>query len=140
MAVSEEAVRGLIPAQASLAGLLAERRLCLLDYEILQGLQPVYGRFCVAPIALFWLGGCRAWGRARAEASFGASQGAGEAWDWPPLRAGNAGGHRKSPRPDPKPDSLLDHALEGFGVAAHAVAAAYGRLWPPMAANGRLRR
>ena len=54
-AVSDETVRGLIPAQASLASLLAERRLFLLDYEILHGLQPVYGRFCVAPIALFWL-------------------------------------------------------------------------------------
>ena len=31
------------------------------------------------------LGGCLAWGRARAGASFGASQGADEAWDWPPT-------------------------------------------------------
>ena len=45
------------------------------------------------------LGVCRAWGRACAGASFGASLGVGEAWDWPPQRADNDGWHRKSPRP-----------------------------------------
>ena len=37
--------------------------------------------------------GYRARARARAGASFGASQGAGEAWDWPLQRAGNARWH-----------------------------------------------
>ena len=45
------------------------------------------------------LGVCRAWGRACAGASFGASLGVDEAWDWPPQRADNDGWHRKSPRP-----------------------------------------
>ena len=53
----------------------------------------------VAELMRWGLGGCRAWGRACAEASFGASLGVGEAWDLPPQRAGNDGWHRKSPRP-----------------------------------------
>ena len=48
---------------------------------------------------LVGLGACRALGRACAGASFGASLGVGEAWDWPPQRADNDGWHRKSPRP-----------------------------------------
>ena len=46
-----------------------------------------------------YLGACRAWGRACAGASFGASLGVGEAWDYPSQRADNNGWHRKSPRP-----------------------------------------
>ena len=45
------------------------------------------------------LGVCRAWGRACAGASFGASLGVGEAWDCPSQRADNDGWHRKSPWP-----------------------------------------
>ena len=45
------------------------------------------------------LGGCRAWGSARAGESFGASLGGGEACGWPTQRADNDGWHRKSPRP-----------------------------------------
>ena len=40
--------------EGALDELLAEQRLFLLDYEILHGLEPQMGRFCVAPIALFW--------------------------------------------------------------------------------------
>jgi hypothetical protein len=52
--VTDDIVRGVLREGASLAQLLAERRLFLLDYEILQGLEPLLGRFCVAPICLFW--------------------------------------------------------------------------------------
>ena len=52
--VSEETVRGVIPAGTSLAQLLAEHRLYLLDYELLDGLPPLFGRFCVAPMCLLW--------------------------------------------------------------------------------------
>lgn len=55
--VTEETAKGVIPPDTTLAGLLAERRLFLQDYEILQGLEPEFGRFCVAPICLFWLDG-----------------------------------------------------------------------------------
>lgn len=53
-AVTDEDISGLVAEKATLERLLAEQRLFLLDYEILQGLQPVLGRFCVAPICLFW--------------------------------------------------------------------------------------
>lgn len=53
--VTEDTVKGVIPPDTSLARLLAERRLFLQDYEILQGLEPEFGRFCVAPMCLFWL-------------------------------------------------------------------------------------
>jgi hypothetical protein len=52
--VTDDTLRGVLPPHASLAQLLAEHRLFLLDYEILHGLTPVFGRFCVAPMALFW--------------------------------------------------------------------------------------
>jgi lipoxygenase len=52
--VTDDIVGGVLPEGTSLAQLLAERRLFLLDYEILQGLEPLLGRFCVAPICLFW--------------------------------------------------------------------------------------
>jgi arachidonate 15-lipoxygenase len=52
--VTDEDVKGIIPECFNLEHLLAEQRLFLLDYEILHGLQPLLGRFCVAPIALFW--------------------------------------------------------------------------------------
>ena len=52
--VTDDTLRGVLPPHASLAQLLAEHRLFLLDYEILHGLPPVFGRFCVAPMALFW--------------------------------------------------------------------------------------
>lgn len=52
--VSDETLHGVIPPDTSLPQLLAEHRLFLLDYEILHGLTPTYGRFCVAPMALFW--------------------------------------------------------------------------------------
>ena len=53
--VTQETVKGVIPPDTNLARLLAERRLFLLDYEILHGLEPEFGRFCVAPMCLFWL-------------------------------------------------------------------------------------
>ena len=53
--VTDEIVKGVIPPDTNLARLLAQQRLFLLDYEILQGLEPEFGRFCVAPICLFWL-------------------------------------------------------------------------------------
>lgn len=52
--VTDDTLRGVIPPGTSLAQLRAEHRLFLLDYEILHGLTPVFGRFCVAPMALFW--------------------------------------------------------------------------------------
>lgn len=52
--VTDEIVRGIIPECTSLEQLIAEQRLFLLDYEILHGLEPRLGRFCVAPICLFW--------------------------------------------------------------------------------------
>lgn len=53
--VTDETVQGLLPPDTTLADLLAQRRLFLQDYEILQGLEPEFGRFCVAPMCLFWL-------------------------------------------------------------------------------------
>lgn len=53
--VTDELVKGVIPPDTSLAELLASKRLFLQDYEILQGLEPAFGRFCVAPMCLFWL-------------------------------------------------------------------------------------
>ncbi len=53
--VTDDKLRGVLPAHHSLEGLLKEHRLFLLDYKILAGLQPLLGRFCVAPICLFWL-------------------------------------------------------------------------------------
>ncbi len=55
--LSDAQVQGVIAPDTSLAALLAARRLFLLDYEILHGLEPDYGRFCVAPMAYFWLDG-----------------------------------------------------------------------------------
>ena len=52
--VTDEIVSGIIPSCMTLEQLLSEQRLFLLDYEILHGLQPLIGRFCVAPICLFW--------------------------------------------------------------------------------------
>lgn len=52
--VTEETVAGVLPAGTTLARLLAEQRLFLIDYEILHGLEPVFGRFCVAPMCLLW--------------------------------------------------------------------------------------
>lgn len=52
--VTDDVLRGVLPEGLSLERLLAERRLFLLDYEILQGLEALFGRFCVAPICLFW--------------------------------------------------------------------------------------
>ena len=53
--VTNDTIRGLVPDHYSLEQLLSEQRLFLLDYKILQGLQPTFGRFCVAPICLFWV-------------------------------------------------------------------------------------
>ncbi|MCU0919065.1 MAG: hypothetical protein MUF16_01815 [Burkholderiaceae bacterium] len=55
--VTDDTLRGVLPEGSRLATLLAERRLFLLDYALLHGLVPVLGRFCVAPIALFWRDG-----------------------------------------------------------------------------------
>lgn len=52
--VTDETLRGVLPNGTSLAQLLAEQRLFLIDYEILHGLEPVFGRFCVAPMCLLW--------------------------------------------------------------------------------------
>lgn len=52
--VTDEMVRDVLPRGTSLAQLLSQRRLFLLDYEILHGLEPLLGRFCVAPVCLFW--------------------------------------------------------------------------------------
>jgi len=52
--VTDDTLRGVVPPGTRLDQLLAEQRLFLLDYEILHGLTPVFGRFCVAPMALFW--------------------------------------------------------------------------------------
>lgn len=52
--VTDKIVSGIIPEGTTLKQLLSEQRLFLLDYEILRGLQPLIGRFCVAPICLFW--------------------------------------------------------------------------------------
>jgi hypothetical protein len=52
--VTEQIVKDVLPAGTSLAQLTAEHRLFLLDYRILDGLQPVFGRFCTAPMCLFW--------------------------------------------------------------------------------------
>ena len=53
----------------------------------------------ITPVQYAALGGCRAWGSARAGGSFGASLGAGEACGWTTQRVGNDDWHRKSPRP-----------------------------------------
>lgn len=53
--VTEDTVKGVIAPNTTLPQLLAERRLFLQDYEILHGLEPEFGRFCVAPMCLFWL-------------------------------------------------------------------------------------
>lgn len=53
-AVTDDTVRGLLPEGQSLARLLGEHRLFVLDYAILHGIEPTLGRFCVAPISLFW--------------------------------------------------------------------------------------
>ncbi|MFM2121493.1 MAG: hypothetical protein RL722_2961, partial [Pseudomonadota bacterium] len=52
--VTEATVAGLLPGGLTLDRLLGQGRLFLLDYEILQGLSARLGRFCVAPMALFW--------------------------------------------------------------------------------------
>ncbi len=53
--ITDETLRGLLPDRVTLAGLLAERRLFLLDYREIAGLPLVLGRFQVAPMALFWV-------------------------------------------------------------------------------------
>ncbi len=53
--VTDALLRGVLPPDTTLADLLSQRRLFLQDYEILQGLEPTFGRFCVAPMCLFWL-------------------------------------------------------------------------------------
>ncbi|MEM9623303.1 MAG: lipoxygenase family protein, partial [Pseudomonadota bacterium] len=53
--VTDELLKGVLPAHYSLQQLLAEQRLFLVDYHLLAGLQALLGRFCVAPICLFWL-------------------------------------------------------------------------------------
>lgn len=55
--VTDEALRGVLPDGESLAKLLAERRLFIVDYAPLQGLTKVMGRFQEAPIGLFWRDG-----------------------------------------------------------------------------------
>ncbi len=52
--VTDDLLRGVLPAGETLAKLLDERRLFLVDYEALQGLERVTGRFQVAAIGLFW--------------------------------------------------------------------------------------
>ncbi len=53
--VTDEIIKGLIPETTSLNTLLAQKRLFLQDYQILDGLEPMLGRFCVAPVCLFWV-------------------------------------------------------------------------------------
>ena len=62
------------------------------------------------------LGGCRAWGSARAGESFGASLGGGEACGWPTQRADNDGWHRKSPRPYGLTLSGADPSLQMLAI------------------------
>ncbi len=53
--VTDELISGLLPSGVTLGDLLLEGKLFLLDYQILSGLQPLIGRFCVCPMALFWV-------------------------------------------------------------------------------------
>lgn len=52
--VTDTTLQGVLPPGTTLAQLQAEHRLFLQDYALLQGLAPVFGRFCCAPMALFW--------------------------------------------------------------------------------------
>lgn len=58
-AVTEERVRGALPAGVTLRSLLAEGRLFLCDWAALDGCPVAFGRFLSAPLALFWVNGQR---------------------------------------------------------------------------------
>ena len=53
--VDDETLRGVLPDGVTVAQLLGERRLFICDWRDLADVPVVFGRFAVAPVALFWL-------------------------------------------------------------------------------------